>query len=376
MTELAPPAQVALGRDLRIDMLRGILLVLITINHFGSWFPTVWWSFHFTWQPLGYMSAAEGFVIVAGYSFARTYSRYVNEPSILWRKARQRAFTLYLYHLVLMFGFASLFLWVPVYSEAWTAWLSAYATQPLHATIAAVFLVYQPPYMDILPMYALFLFFSPLVLLALHRHYAPAVLVVSLGLWGLGQILSSFDTIVAKVFSGYWVGDFNMCSWQVLYVLGLWLGVSYHQSFTFRLLQNHWLWSLAAITASVLLLSRHSLILPELATGIDRPTLGWVRLCNVLLLTGIGSLYISRLNQPRQTSWFIFLGQHSLQVFTCHIALLYALVPLLDQLAISFGGVGLLLVVIGAVFVLYLAAVLHDSYKTWKLSIRPLPVRT
>ena len=70
-------------RDLRLDTLRGLLLVLITINHFGSWSPEAWWITQLTWQPLGYVSAAEGFVFLSGFIFATVYLRYSDEPAML-----------------------------------------------------------------------------------------------------------------------------------------------------------------------------------------------------------------------------------------------------------------------------------------------------
>jgi hypothetical protein len=376
MTEKALPSQTTLHRDLRVDTLRGVLLVLMTLNHCGAWLSADWWGFHLTWQPLGYVSAAEGFVLLAGYAFALAYARHADEPHVLWQKARQRALLLYGYHLAMTLGLMTVYLTVPVYRAAWSAWLSPCDTQPLHAALAVVLLVYQPPYLDLLPMYALFLCLSPLVLLGLHRRHTPTVVVASVALWGLGQGMPPLDSIMRGVLPAYRVGDFNVCSWQVLYVVGLWLGFTRRQGVSLRLWQRRVPWSLLLLTAGALLLSRHALLFPELADGIDRPTLGWVRLLNVLLLTSLVSALFPHLPQPRQTPWVAFLGQHSLPVFTCHIVLLYALAPVTSQLVTSWGAEGFLLLALWVVSFLQAPAVLHDRYKAWRLGLRSLSIRT
>ncbi len=102
-------------RDLRIDTIRGLLLVLITLNHSGNWAAAEWWVHHVTWQPLGYVSAAEGFVFVSGFMFARVSAPSVAHPAVLWQAARRRACHIYIYHLFLLFGLAASFLVVPLY---------------------------------------------------------------------------------------------------------------------------------------------------------------------------------------------------------------------------------------------------------------------
>jgi len=359
-------------RDLRIDTLRGVLLVLITVNHFGAWLSADWWGFHFTWQPLGYVSAAEGFVVLGGYSFARVYARHVNMPHMLWRKARQRALSLYLYHLAVTLGLAVVYLWAPTYRAAWMEWLSPYDGHPLISTSAVVLLVYQPPYLDLLPMYALFVLLSPLVMLGLHRRRWRSLLIASLTLWLLGQVMPALETITTRVLPTHRTGDFNVCSWQLLYVAGLWLGTLGRQGEGGRYLQSRFLWSLIVVAACGFFLSRHALIFPELANGIDRPTLGWLRLINVLLLIGLFSTLFPRLPQPRSTPWLAFLGQHSLQVFTCHILLLYALAPVTSQLVALWGAWGFALLAISAISFLQVPALLHDRYRAWLLGMRPL----
>jgi len=103
----------------------------MAINHFGSWLPEGWWGLHFTWQPLGYVSAAEGFLFLAGFVFSLVYSRYAANPALLWKQARQRALDIYLYHLAMVLGLAAFFLLAPSYRAAWMGWFSPYHMTPM-----------------------------------------------------------------------------------------------------------------------------------------------------------------------------------------------------------------------------------------------------
>jgi len=50
-----------MGRDRRIDTLRGMLLIIMTVDHLGGWLTVI------TGQSLGYVSAAEGFIFLSGF---------------------------------------------------------------------------------------------------------------------------------------------------------------------------------------------------------------------------------------------------------------------------------------------------------------------
>src|SRR6266850_5514249 len=57
-------------RDRRLDALRGLMLVIITIDHLPSAFAA------FTYQSLGFVSAAEGFVFLSGYVAGMVYAPF------------------------------------------------------------------------------------------------------------------------------------------------------------------------------------------------------------------------------------------------------------------------------------------------------------
>ena len=101
-------------RDNRIDTLRGLLLISMSINHYGSWVAD------FIWEPFGYVSDAEGFIFMSGFVFALVYSRYITDLKLLAKKIFHRAFTVYHYHLYLVFGIPLIALFIPYYRENWS----------------------------------------------------------------------------------------------------------------------------------------------------------------------------------------------------------------------------------------------------------------
>ena len=59
-----------MNRDLSLDVLRGIMLIIMAADHFGE--PL----FQHLYEFAGYVSAAEGFVFLSGMLVALVYSRY------------------------------------------------------------------------------------------------------------------------------------------------------------------------------------------------------------------------------------------------------------------------------------------------------------
>jgi hypothetical protein len=105
-------------------------------------------------------------------------------------------------------------------------------------------------------------------------------------------------------------------------------------------------------------------MLPELVDGIDRPSLQWGRLANVLLLAALGSVLFSKISPRASVPGLTFLGQHSLQVFTFHVVAFYLLLPVTSAVIAAWGGAGFLLLagMVGAG--LWSTAWLHAKYQT------------
>lgn len=351
-------------RDLRLDTLRGLLLVLMTMNHFASFSPGNWWGWHVTWQPLGYVSAAEGFVFVSGLTFARASARYGGRSELVWHKAYTRAFLLYCYHVMMILGVAAVFWLMPPYRTVWAEWFS-----PSHETLIAslsamVLLLHQPQYFDILPMYVLFMLISPLVLTLLSRCQRGVVLIASVAVWLLGQVIDPCALATALLFPSHHSGYFNVLSWQLVYVLGLFLGSDAGRQMAATLLNRTWLRRLICLCALLLFLSRHAVILPEVVDGIDRSSLQWGRLVNVLLLTALGGMVFPKIPPRMCVPWLAFLGQHSLPVFAFQVVAFYLLLPVTSAVVATWGSTGFLPFVALVVAGLGGAAWCHTKYQS------------
>jgi hypothetical protein len=74
---------VSRGRDVRIDALRGLMLAVMTMDHFPSLF------LDYTYGSLGYVTMAEGFIFLSGLVAGRVYTRYgaAEDGALLWRRA-------------------------------------------------------------------------------------------------------------------------------------------------------------------------------------------------------------------------------------------------------------------------------------------------
>ena len=83
------------GRDLRLDLFRGLALWLIFVDHIPS--NIVNWI---TIRNYGFSDAAEIFVFISGYTAAFVYGRTMEQRGIVVASARilKRAWTVYVAH--------------------------------------------------------------------------------------------------------------------------------------------------------------------------------------------------------------------------------------------------------------------------------------
>lgn len=319
-------------RDIRLDTMRGILLVVMTLNHLG-----VMW----TRQPFGFVSAAEGFILLSAFTYAITTKFDDASFSSLSRTAATRALRIYKYHVLLFLALLVVVLAVPVYSTYFDKQFFLKSGSEIGTIAGAMLLVHQPMYLDILPMYIVFSLLSPVVLHALRRQQGMLVVLASLTVWGAGQLFNPMD-VVADAFgmrgsNGY----FNLFSWQLLWVLGLYLGFFYKHPVRGRSELGCGKILLTGATVIVLacLLVRYSVIvLPEqLQSQFNKTHLGLFRFLNagaqlVLLLAFLRMFHFND-----GLPWFRFIGTYSLQVFTYHVLAVYLLKPISAQV---FDGTG------------------------------------
>jgi len=330
-----------------IDSLRGLLLVLMTINHMPGPHRV------YTFDSIGYFTVAEGFVFISGLVAGLHGSRLLltkseeNMRGVFYRRAR----TLYLSQLLLLgLLFATGLLisqmalspWArhhPLlvdYSTSWANRLHPLYVDPGLAALAAAVLVYQPPLFDVLPMYCFFLFFTPFFLLCIHRGRTAWLLAGSFLLW-LGAQTQVVPHLLTYLPSRWYIHDlvFDPVGWQILFVLGVTSGALWFKYQPAWRPHYEWL-AFMVVLAGLGFFCRHAPV-PE-ATGVIMGNLSYrgsiapLRLVSTcIVLAGVG---LWALRFPRAFTWapLVQLGRNSLYIFLFQIAVVYFADPFCDRL--------------------------------------------
>lgn len=326
----AVPPRARSARDPRLDVFRGICLVMIFINHVpGNVFERL------TSRNFGFSDAAEGFVMMSGIAAGLAYSndfrlreRFVTGLTRIWK----RCWTLYLVHILTTAGaLAAAAASVLLLSNAEILFennMESLWFDPLRTLIGLPLLLHQFGYVNILPLYLVLLFVSPILLVAAWRK--PMLLWIGAfalwlvaGIWRLGLPNWPLD--------GTWF--FNPLTWQVVFVTGLLIGVAMKDG---RRLVPVWRWlqvltgiflafaCLATLSPDVSKAMGHTLWLIKEATGapwnltaFDKTFVTAPRLLHILALTYFLSSFpaIRRACGHRVFAPFELLGRHALPVF-------------------------------------------------------------
>ena len=208
-----PPELKGLGRDLRIDVCRGIALWFIFLDHvpnnIGSWL---------TLRNYGFSDTAEVFVFISGVTCALAYgrARRCEGWSAVISRSLRRSWDIYAAFLLLTLACA-----IMVYLAGRDHLADESNTRILlehpGATLAhAAILQYRPVNTDVLPIFVVYhLLFAPLLWLLLR--VPNLTLGASLLLYALVHV---FDWTVPAWPNNVWF--FNPLAWQLLIVLGAW----------------------------------------------------------------------------------------------------------------------------------------------------------
>lgn len=311
-------------RQIEFDILKGLLICLMVVDHTPNPLREL------TDQPLGYVSAAEGFVFISAYLFGLISQNKVerNGPAWLRRFAVKRAFHLYLIHLgmlaFLFFTAGLLFQDRPAFSN----FIAPFFDAPGAALVSSLLLLYQPPLFDILPMYIVFMAMTPAVVFVARFLGWNAVVMGSGLVWISGFLGGIGDTPAASLFGRLGLvvepGAFRVWAWQFIWITGLALGQKQRMA---RCLFSPRLVAMAFCTAIFFYCWRNPRIPlnPDLGERIwllDKWQLGPLRLLNffalVILLPRLAPYItqIQRLLKPLSD-----LGRSALPVFSLHICL-------------------------------------------------------
>ncbi len=392
----APPSAAAerpaSTRYWEVDALRGLMLVLMTLTHLPSRLTDP------LGQPFGFVSAAEGFVLLSAFMAGLVYTRtaYRDGVDAMRRAFWQRALKIYMAQAAtLLFLFTIIAaLGLRIDQPAVKDLMSYYLTQPRHAFLYSLALVYEPPLLDILPMYIFFMLLSPWVLAFSLRHGWAAVALASTAVWAAAQFGFS-EWIYAGVvrWTGLPVpfqemGAFNAYAWQFLWFMGLWLGASRSTPGARPLRLPRWLLLGAAAVALYGLYWRHHGPDGQAPFGgdarlnllFDKWLLGPLRLVNLLALgvlaIGFGPALMRRL--PRLHG-LEAMGSASLPVFCAHLVAVLLVLAFYGSSQTArppWGDALLLAVVFAALYAVARATLWIDARKAARARIEDAqPVR-
>jgi len=327
-------------RNENIDGLRGLLILIICINHIGSVLSKL------TTGTYGFLTAMEGFVFLSGFVAGVVYyKKFQQLPFFSFIKSTSyRTYVIYKYHMSVVFLLCVCVLfwrnslvnanwpWVPLVSRSFFESLFAYGT-----------LFNSSPHLQILPIYCVLVFLLPLAMVLIR--YAGLIVTFSMSvfLWVLSQY-----GLECKV------GAYNLLSWQFLFVGGVCVGVNFFQqnnisepaylSRSFQII----LVALYAVFFVVNALNHDAFNFLSFSVKfkqylnsigfylfVEKTSFGPVRVLNFIamlafiytLLAWWPSLFRFKLLQ--------FLGRHTLQIFTFQILVVFLLaafnIRLIDQ---------------------------------------------
>ena len=319
------------GRDLRLDLLRGYCVAVMTIDHVGL-FPA--WTIGLTGNAMLWVSAAEGFLLIAGLVMGLVYRRLLVERGWRWsiRKVARRAILLYavgaLGHLIFDSGDYLLRIIRQRPSDVPTDYFTL-----LQSTLFQT--RYAPDGLSMMPFYALALLWGLGALYGLQRGKWRWVLLIS----GLTWYGARFDPSAFTIFRIY----FNFPIWQLLFIIGLVIG--YHraelQRWGAKLPARRLLRVTLIVTTVMMLLVSYQVAYNGLGSDIawvqpygpffDRVSLGVGRvLVSLWAFAGFYALLTltwQALN--RILGWLLLpLGQHALTAFIWHAVTTYIVIHL------------------------------------------------
>lgn len=330
------------GRDPRLDVLRGVALVMIYVNHVPG---TVWEMF--TSRNFGFSDAAEAFVMMSGIAAGIAYSSGFarGEMATATRRVWRRAWTLYTVHIlvtVLAVACAALFykLGSPQLStENLTQFLF---TDPMGFMLGVPLLTHQLGYANILPLYTVLLLATPALIVAGLR--APKLLILgSVLLWAYAGH-TRFNLPNYPVPGGWF---FNPFAWQLIYVLGLMTGIRMKQGKRFVPVSDRLVfasavvlfvslvWSKDANVAAFLNQGRVALAqagLPYWITEFEKNIVSLPRLLHFLALAYMISALpgLRAMCGKAGADWLAVMGRNGLQVFALGTVLCYLAQGVMD----------------------------------------------
>jgi hypothetical protein len=310
-------------RFIEFDMLRGILLLMMSVDHSPSLLR------RFTDQPLGFFTTAECFVFVSAFLAGMLFRKRAEKLGFAAARSSSihRARRIYWAHLVTL-GFA--FVLGSFLSSKLPGirnLLDHYLANPWAAIAGSLVLLFRPPLMDILPMYILFSFLTSATFMAAQRWGWKTVLFVSFSAWVIAQThVRDMLVTASKDLPFVQLGPFDLFAWQFLWIGGLYIGQRFVENKPLRPVP-HLLRPLLVLSTIAFLFWRWISITsgPDPITQtwlFDKWHLGPLRLINFAVAVSVGATFLKYLNRwEAPLRAFSLIGRHMLPVFCSQICL-------------------------------------------------------
>ncbi|HVZ69498.1 MAG TPA: OpgC domain-containing protein [Rhizomicrobium sp.] len=207
-------------RDIRIDFLRGTALMMMFADHVPSNPLSL-----ATLQSFAFSDAAELFFFLSGFVAAMVYGHSLDARGFVAAAARiwRRAWDIYAAQMVLLFFFVAeicaIAAALPDTGYLHYFRVEAFISQTEATVMQSLMLRFQPQYLDILPLYAVFFALLPFVLAALRR--GPWLVLLGSFFLYAGTQLFGWNATTHPHGEGWYFDPF---AWQFVFVIGAVLG--------------------------------------------------------------------------------------------------------------------------------------------------------
>jgi hypothetical protein len=363
----AKPEAVPGKRDLRLDSLRGLFLVCMTVNHLPTELRRV------TDQPFGPFTAAEGFVFLSGLLAGLVYTRKLRtggRPGLRVACVK-RARTIYGWHIasfLTAFAVIQALEWIFGFCSQTSPQL--FYAHPFLALLLGLTLLHQPGLLDLLPMYCGFVLLLQFVLPALESGKRVRVLLLSAAAWLAVQWAPPID---ADPLYPVLLGSFNLFAWQMLFVIGVVIGHARACGQTQVGKPNPWVMAGAAVVVGYGFYIHHLngfRVWPDHTFGLllNKPALGLFRLADFGCVAYFVAIFASRF--PRLMTWrpLAFLGRHSLPVVAVQSV---AVMMMLQFDRLSATATARTLTALSALALIFLAAACNERWNRSRKQAAP-----
>ena len=386
-----------------LDGFRGFFLLSMTLGHIAFFIRSDVGVL--THHSNGFVDAAQGFVTISGIVIGLVFGKLLLRVSgtVMRQKLIARMIVVWRWHLCLLGTI--IVLAVALHGDP-APLNTQLATEPWLSAVLGATLLSGPIFIDILPMYLVFMALTPAALIAMQRGQWTRVAAVSAIAWAIGQThlpnlaLNVFAEKTGLADNGVAVGIyFNRLGWQVLYFAGLAGGFLLAQdrlSLTFLHRPIGRKLALASLFLAGLFFALPRLLTfgalgPELHTAIlsafDRQDMTLLRIATFaahfylalwLLIVAPNSRapWLRSLSHMLDAlvTWrpLVFLGQHSLQVYVWHVLLCYLLMIFAADLLNTAPWLWREGAVVIAVLTLFVPAILNVQYQRYAGRLRPV----